>query len=422
MRISLLIITGVLFVLLSSCKSSTSKTSSENEKWDNTKVISKLAPFMDLYNFKIEMKREFLKEDPSYDIQRMIFPDESDDTQYIDLCSIILDDWYLDLSQASAESITFDDRTVFPTTKSKLPSGFNASKIMKLGINPGLNLQTLHKQGIDGRGVSMAIIDQRLSPHKEYNDNLAYYEEFLCKKNSSCDFPIDAGTMHAAAVSSIAVGQTVGVAPGAKLYYIAADWRDEEHFEVTDYYVKALNKIIEINKKLPDNKKIVVVSVSAGVGRSQKNIPLWEKALSRANQAGIFVTTTLISDEYGLEDAGLYRSIYSDSNNFKSYTEGAFQKREGVREDIDPRQTLCFPMDHRTVASQTGKDEYVHYAEGGMSWVKPYEAGVYVLAKQVKPSVTPEEFFEVSLKTGHYSKAAKCVIVDPVKLIENLKQ
>ena len=54
--------------------------------------------------------------------------------------------------------------------------------------------------------------------------------------------------------------------------------------------------------------------------------------------------------------------------------------------------------------------------------MKPYEAGLYVLAKQVKKDVTPEEFFKVGLETGTYSERAKCVLVNPVALIEALKK
>ena len=65
---------------------------------------------------------------------------------------------------------------------------------MEIHKNPGLNVRLLHEHGIDGTGISMAIIDQTLSPHNEYNDNLVYYEEFLAHKSYE-------GEMHSSAVS-----------------------------------------------------------------------------------------------------------------------------------------------------------------------------------------------------------------------------
>ena len=57
-------------------------------------------------------------------------------------------------------------------------------------------------------------------------------------------------------------------------------------------------------------------------------------------------------------------------------------------------------MDARTTASPTGVDEYVFYGEGGWSWSIPYVAGVYALAAQVEPSITPDRFWALALETG----------------------
>lgn len=57
-------------------------------------------------------------------------------------------------------------------------------------------------------------------------------------------------------------------------------------------------------------------------------------------------------------------------------------------------------MDFRTTASHRGTEEYVFYRDGGWSWCTPYLAGMYALAVQVKPDITPEEFWRVALETG----------------------
>ena len=366
--------------------------------YDNN-VISKLAPYA---NYSFMQNKE---------------PTLSQETQDLDIRSVNCAN--KDLSKYTSEQISFDNGTVFPKNTSKLPADFNANTIMEKHKNPGLNLHKLHEQGIDGSGVSMAIIDQPLSPHNEYNDNLAHYEEFLVYKGQS-------GSMHGSAVSSIAVGKTVGVAPKAKLYYFAADLadgkfeNDETKSRTSKYNAAALDKIIEINKTLPDNEKIVVVSVSASPSWS-RDPEIWEKALEKAKQAGIFVTTTRLEQEYGLRDNGVYRFVSQEPDNFESYRQTNWQTGRELPIDVQ-KNTLCFPMDHRTTAAPNGINDYVHYANGGWSWMKPFEAGVYVLAKQVKPDITPEEFFKVGLETGTYSEKAKCVLVNPVELIQKLKQ
>lgn len=368
---------------------------------DNGAAISKLAPYA---NYSFMRNKELAL---------------SEETQDLDIRSVNCAN--KDLSKYTAEQISFDNGTIFPKDISKLPATFDASVIMEKHKNPGLNIRKLHEQGIDGTGVSMAIIDTKLSPHVEYNDNLVYYQEFLSDNHQNTE-----GEMHGAAVSSIAVGKTVGVAPGAKLYYFAADLadgkfeNDETKSRTSKYYTEALDKIIEINETLPDNEKIVAVSVSASPSWS-RDPEIWNKSLEKAKQAGIFVSTTRLEQEYGLRDNGVYRLVSSNPDSFESYRQTNWQTGRNIPEEIQ-KNTLCFPMDHRTTAAPNGINDYVHYANGGWSWMKPFEAGVYVLVKQVKPDITPEEFFKVGLETGYYSEKAKCVIVNSIALIDYIRK
>ena len=91
--------------------------------------------------------------------------------------------------------------------------------------------------------------------------------------------------------------------------------------------------------------------------------------------------------------------------------------------------TLMIPMDSRCTASQSGINSYVFYKDGGWSWSIPYIAGLYALACQVKPSVTPQEFWYKALETGdlieierNNKKYKFGKIVNPVKLMEVLKK
>jgi hypothetical protein len=84
-------------------------------------------------------------------------------------------------------------------------------------------------------------------------------------------------------------------------------------------------------------------------------------------------------------------------------------------------------MDSRTTASPTGTEDYVFYREGGWSWSIPYLAGMYVLAAQFKPDITPEEFWDTALKTGrtiqisHDGKEYEFgTILDPQALITEI--
>jgi hypothetical protein len=111
------------------------------------------------------------------------------------------------------KTMTFDSLTVWPD-QGRLPQGFDPVKILEEGKNPGLGIRVLHAQGIDGRGVGLAVIDQPLLlGHREYSRRIAYYD-------ASGLTGIDP-QMHASPVASIAVGREVGVAPGASLCFYA---------------------------------------------------------------------------------------------------------------------------------------------------------------------------------------------------------
>jgi hypothetical protein len=300
----------------------------------------------------------------------------------------------------------FNSRTVW--TK-KLPKDFVPNTIMELGKTPGLGIRELHKRGITGAGVNIAIIDQSmLVDHIEYKDRLKSYEEI--------HWELDRSEMHGPSVASIAVGKTVGVAPGAQLYYIAErhgtfvndkNAEGKLNFDLS-YLAQSIDRIIEINKTLPKKEKIRVVSISLGIGKWFYNYELALQAIDRAAKENIYVVH--VSDPN--IKVGLSRNPLKDPDDYNSYGTVFF--------DREDRQLVSFPMDSRTVASPTGNEDYVFYNQGGMSWVVPYVAGLYALACQVKPDITPQIFWQKIFATSIRIKDVGTV-ADPVKFIGSLK-
>jgi hypothetical protein len=86
-------------------------------------------------------------------------------------------------------------------------------------------------------------------------------------------------------------------------------------------------------------------------------------------------------------------------------------------------------MDARTTASPTGFNDYAFYGEGGRSWSIPYIAGMYALAWQVDPGISPQKFWSTALQTGrttqieHNGKPYSFgVILDPQALIAAIQK
>jgi len=317
----------------------------------------------------------------------------------------------------------FDDRTVWPAPD-RMPSDFNWQKMMELGKNPGLGIRSLHKKGITGRGVRVAIIDQPLLvDHQEYVERVRLYEEIDLQGETD-------PSMHGAAVASIAVGKTVGVAPEAELYYIAQYNFDRDKGTPTlRSLAKGIHRMLEINEQLPKDKKIRVISISKGWMPSHKDYKVITEAVQKARAAGMLVVCScveLIHDGCGFGALG--RSPLADPEVFESYEPGLFlAKAFRARRIFLPECHFWAPMDSRTTASPTGSDEYVFYRINGVSWTIPYIAGVYALAVQVDPAITPESFWALAVQTGRTIELncdGKTMplgpIIDPVKLISSI--
>jgi hypothetical protein len=340
--------------------------------------------------------------------------------QGADLRGLNLSSNLLDLLHAD-----FDTHTLWPA---KIPTGFDPSHVMELGKNPGLGLRQLHRQGITGVGVGVATIDfQLLTDHQEYADRLRLYEAM----ESPAGLPAH---MHGTAVASIAVGKTCGVAPGADLYHIASqnmrlNKQGKLDLDFTPI-AKSINRLLDLNAQLPAQRKIRVISLSMGWSPGTAGYEETMAAVDRANHERVFVLSTALRHTHQVRFDGLNREAMDDPEVFESYAPGSWWASMFWNGEMrfKPGKRLCVPMDARTTASPTGANEYVHYSYAGWSWSVPWLAGLYALACQVCPEVTPELFWQEALKTGrtiqlnHNGETMEFgTIADPVRLIEALR-
>ena len=330
----------------------------------------------------------------------------------------------------------FDSRTLWP---GDLPPGFDPAGILEANRDPGLGLRALHERGITGTGVAAAIIDTPLLlDHEEYADRLVFYDEINAWGEAN---------FHGTLVASILAGRTCGVAPGATVFYLGChNYRVHKERMVPDVraYAAALEEILELNRRLPSERRIRVVSISAGWGPAVPGFRTMNRTVRRATAAGIFVVS---ANMFGAPGGGFWfwgldRPATDDPNDPAVYRALPWRDWIGevaVEESFPalykrrlgrsrPPEFLLVPEGPKTVAHPHGRAEYGFYRRGGWSSVCPYIAGLYALACQVKPEITPGEFWRASLATGKWSPAPKDAesfsgrIVDPVRLVESLKR
>jgi subtilisin family serine protease len=277
---------------------------------------------------------------------------------------------------------------------------------MEAAKNPGLGIRALHAQGITGKGVAVAIIDQPLyQDHPEFEGKIAMYKDFDCGSESS---------MHGPAVLSLLVGENCGTAPGATVYYAAApSWLAD-----AKYYADALDWLIGVNKGLPEEQKIRVVSVSAGPSGPgspfKKNGNAWDHAVANAKEEGILVLDCT-------EVHGIIGSCWYDSED-----------PENVRRCMPgfpgnpPRgwgsQYVCAPSSPRTTAEEYVKGDcsYQYTGRGGLSWSIPYAAGVLALGWQIDPDLTADEAVDLLFESA-YRPNKDTAIIDPAAFVQLVK-
>ena len=320
--------------------------------------------------------------------------------------------------------ISFNSDTIWPAAD-KLPAGYDPAAVLELSKNPGLGIRQLHKQGITGEGVGIAIIDQVLyTDHEQYRDNLTLYESLHAVNGHTA-------AMHGSAVSSIAVGKDIGVAPGANLYYIASTFGHytDDGFEY-DLSIAAdgIYRILEINRCLPQKEKIRVISISSGCMPDTPGYQEFAEAIQSAMEEGVLVISvgqSLFFPE--MKFFGMSRDGDADPDDPLSYTPAAWiaDSRPSGMDDI-----ILVPMGGRTYAGWTGPTDYEWNYEGGMSWAVPWMAGFYALCCQAAPDCTVEQFWQAVDSTatteliyGQYEKKY-CFgrIIDPAAAIEALKK
>ena len=184
---------------------------------------------------------------------------------------------------------------------------FDPETILETNKDPGLNVRELHAQGVDGRGVSVEIIDQPLpTEHVEIVGSLVHYEEII-------DFEGYA-SLHGALVSSIMVGKTVGVAPCSRLFYFASYPINENDKISYLPLAKAVDRILEINQVLPEGDRIRVISISMGFSHEVEGYTEIMDSIGRAEDENILVLYTSMEQNTACSFIGLERDPRSDPN------------------------------------------------------------------------------------------------------------
>jgi hypothetical protein len=298
-------------------------------------------------------------------------------------------------------TLTFNQRTVWPEA-AKMPRGVSPDDLLKRAMDPGLGVRKLHQEGITGKGVAVAIIDQPMfTGHPEFAGKIAAYHDVGTGQSSS---------MHGPAVASLLVGSNTGTAPGAQLYFAAAPWSTRDAGPLA----KALDWVRDQNRNLPEGRKIRVVSVSgapSGPGSLfNKNNDAWDKAVKAAESEGILVL-----------DLSLNRTILA-ACWFEGYEREDPAKCRPGFPGLDGKSPsgnrVLVPASPRTTAEEyvEGQPGYQFTGRGGASWTVPYAAGILALGWQLRPELSAKEMVNLLFESA-WRRDAETRVIDPPAFI-----
>jgi hypothetical protein len=307
------------------------------------------------------------------------------------------------LDSSIIKTLTFNEKTIWPD---KFKS--YAIYLLSSGKNPGLEIRKLHNQGITGKGVFVAIIDQNIClDHPEYIGKIKEYHDVGCNQ------PSNRSSMHGPAVASLLVGDSIGTAPGAKIYFVAApSWTAD-----AKYQADALNWIIDKNSTLPEGEKIRAVSISAapsGPGTPfTKHNSLWDSAYSRAIKAGLIVIDCTLNN-------GITSPCYNDIDNPDNIAK-CLLGFPGMSFTANSTR-IYVPTSLRTVAEEynQGVYSYQYTGRGGLSWAEPYLVGVLALGWQLRPDISAQEMIKLLYLTS-YKTENGAKIIQPKVFIDSVK-
>ncbi len=262
--------------------------------------------------------------------------------------------------------VSWTDNVIWPTD---ITDKINPQQLLEDSKQPS-EMKSVHSIGKTGKNIGIAIIDQRLyREHPEYADRIKHYESVGTWPQNDTTTP----DYHGSLVVGCAAGKTTGTAPDGDIYYVAANnWVNENKYEkatakLTEkplqpghrkYQNMAIRRILEINKTLPENKKIRFLSCSWG-GPNDLFVEESNELFAECERNGIMVL------------GGGYKS-------------GPFCSRD-KRFGLDAtkpwlKELVGIPTNGKTTPYFKGG--YYYTRLGGASSTFPYLAGIFACALQ----------------------------------------
>ena len=298
-----------------------------------------------------------------------------------------------DIDSTLLQRVSFDTTTIFPK---ELPVGYEPKSMVKEAFGRCLGVDKLIKNGVDGRGVTVAVGDAAIQPmHSENVENTEYLEITTSKKSSH---------FHGTVVLANLAGENIGIAPKAKVLYFP---KTDDMTQSGNDSLAALREVVKRNR---EGAKIRVVNRSGPEPRG-----LEDEYYALVAELAALDCCVIDSIRFGKDfTCGNFLKSPEDVDNIGLSDWQTSGRYAGIADG-----KIIVPAGGRMVPLWGTVDEYQFVPQSSYSWAIPMLSGIYMLALQVSPQLSYERFVEIARKTATMNRKG-LVIINPKGIIETL--
>ena len=302
---------------------------------------------------------------------------------------------------------TYSSKTTFEGNEEK------AKKILDSAKTPGMGVRALHKEGLTGKGVSIAYINHGIQGGNLDNFKHPEFRDGMIKEYVNLGHGNRGTSGFAYANISALAGKTVGTAPGVNLYYLGVGGIHNKNSR-WEPIINGIDWVINKNKSLSKADRIKVIAVDTwGFGYDDGVKPYYE-AVKRAEKSGIIILGPVF-DEKALAVYSLTAGIgYYDAASPNNVDKAMLGWPDRIFSGSKSRKEVYVPSARRTAAWVN--DEYI-YVYASMAYYNQYLAGIIALGYQANPNITKEQLTEAMIVTTTYN-----LMVNPPAFIEAVKK
>ena len=267
-----------------------------------------------------------------------------------------------DIKENIISKVPWSTRTIFPKNH---PFHFNDSI-----YHVEDEVKNLHEQGIDGRGVNIAVIDFAF---ETIPDELK--ECIIFHQNCKYDYEVH---FHGTTVATQIAGKNLGIAPKSNIYFYGTRQK-RDNIIIDDY--DALCDIYEKNK---NGANIKIVNISASKQRQNEK---YNEIINKLLEQGCFVIDSSVFGEN-------FTCINRNPNTGKLYYS---DWQEATMKDGKYNEKIAIITGCKMTPLVTTEHDYLYCGQATYSWAIPKLVGFFALALQIQSDLTYDEFIELAI-------------------------